>query len=162
MFFFSWKEQIFFCQLVRTVGFPLSQDFFNFQVPGLLDFFSPGTTGPRDLQGLQVPSCHVPGPSRDVPGRPGGTKSIFFAHLCIFFLPIFPLQTFFSSMYGQYRIRNQTGNNFSGTQDAITKVCNFLHFFFLIWQVSFGKLFILIVNLSGESYCEPYSGESYL
>ena len=52
MFFFSWKEQIFFCQLVRTVGFPLSQDFFNFQVPGLLDFFSPGTTGPQDLQGL--------------------------------------------------------------------------------------------------------------
>ena len=36
------------CQL----GFPLSRDFFDFQVPGLLDFFSPGTTGPRDLQGL--------------------------------------------------------------------------------------------------------------
>ena len=34
------------------VGFPLSRDFSNFQVPGLLDFFSPGTTGPWDLQGL--------------------------------------------------------------------------------------------------------------
>ena len=34
------------------LGFPLSRDFSNFQVPGLLDFFSPGTTGPRDLQGL--------------------------------------------------------------------------------------------------------------
>ena len=35
-----------------VVGFPLSRDFSNFQVPGLLDFFSPGTTGPWDLQGL--------------------------------------------------------------------------------------------------------------
>ena len=34
------------------LGFPLSRDFSNFQVPGLLDFFSPGTTGPWDLQGL--------------------------------------------------------------------------------------------------------------
>ena len=34
------------------VGFPLSRDFSNFEVPGLLDFFSPGTTGPWDLQGL--------------------------------------------------------------------------------------------------------------
>jgi hypothetical protein len=29
-----------------TIGFPLSRDFSNFQVPALLDFFSPGTTGP--------------------------------------------------------------------------------------------------------------------
>ena len=29
-------------------------------VPGLLDFFSPGTTGPRDLQGIYVLSCLVP------------------------------------------------------------------------------------------------------
>ena len=35
-----------------VLGFPLSRDFSNFQVPGLLDFFSPGTMGPRDLQGL--------------------------------------------------------------------------------------------------------------
>ena len=35
-----------------VLGFPLSRDFSNFQVPGLLDFFSPGTTGPWDLQGL--------------------------------------------------------------------------------------------------------------
>ena len=34
--------------------------------PGLLDFFSPGTTGPWDLQGLWVLSCSVP--SRDLPG----------------------------------------------------------------------------------------------
>ena len=34
------------------LGFPLSRDFSNFQVPGLLDLLSPGTTGPRDLQGL--------------------------------------------------------------------------------------------------------------
>ena len=60
MFFFSWKEQIFFCQLVRTVGFPLSQDFFNFQVPGLLDFFSPGTTGPS---GSLSPVLSCPGTS---------------------------------------------------------------------------------------------------
>ena len=43
------------------------------KVLGLLDFFSPGTTGPRDLQGLQVLSCPVPsqdlaGTSRDFPG----------------------------------------------------------------------------------------------
>ena len=57
------------------LGFPLSRDFYNFQVLGLLDFFSPRTTGPRDLQGLQVLSCLVPGPrtscprtSWDVPG----------------------------------------------------------------------------------------------
>ena len=35
-----------------TLGFPLSRDFSNFEVPGLLDLFSSGTTGPRDLQGL--------------------------------------------------------------------------------------------------------------
>jgi hypothetical protein len=29
--------------MVCSLGFPLSQDFSNFQVPGLLDFFSPGT-----------------------------------------------------------------------------------------------------------------------
>ena len=29
-----------------------SPGLFHFQVPGLLDFFGPGTTGPRDLQGL--------------------------------------------------------------------------------------------------------------
>jgi hypothetical protein len=29
-----------------------SRDFSHFQVPGLLDLFSPGTTGPWDLQGL--------------------------------------------------------------------------------------------------------------
>ena len=29
-----------------------SPGLFPFSVPGLLDFFSPGTTGPRDLQGL--------------------------------------------------------------------------------------------------------------
>ena len=29
-----------------------SPGLFHFQVPGLLDLFSPGTTGPRDLQGL--------------------------------------------------------------------------------------------------------------
>ena len=50
--------QIFLPQLTRPVnlqsalGFPLSRDFSDFQVPGLLDFFSPGATGPRDLQGL--------------------------------------------------------------------------------------------------------------
>ena len=131
-----------------VLGFPLSRDFSNFQVPGLLDFFSPGTTGPQDLQGLQVPSCHIPGPSREVPGRPGGTKSIFFLPIYAFFFP----SDFFSSMYGQHRIRNPTDNNSSGIQDAVTKVCNHLHFFFLILQVSFGKLFVLIVNLSGESY----------
>ena len=37
---------------IYVLGFPLSRDFFNFQVPGLLDFYSPGTTGPWDLQGL--------------------------------------------------------------------------------------------------------------
>ena len=35
-----------------VLGFPLSRDFSNFQVPGLLDFFSPGTKEPWDLQGL--------------------------------------------------------------------------------------------------------------
>ena len=35
-----------------VLGFPLSRDFSDFEVPGLLDFFSPGTMGPRDLQGL--------------------------------------------------------------------------------------------------------------
>ena len=40
------------------------------EVPGLLDFFSPGTTGPRDLQGLQVLSR--PG---TFPGPPGTEQS---------------------------------------------------------------------------------------
>ena len=64
-----------FTLITFQLGFPLSRNFSNFQVPGLLDLLSPGTTGPRDLQGLQVLSCLVPGPrtscpgiSRDVPG----------------------------------------------------------------------------------------------
>ena len=39
-------------QLTPGLVLAFSRDFSNFQVPGLLDFFSPGTTGPRDLQGL--------------------------------------------------------------------------------------------------------------
>ena len=86
MFFFSWKEQIFFCQLVRTVGFPLSQDFFNFQVPGLLDFFSPGTTGPS---GSLSPVLSCPGTSwRD--------QIHFFLHIYAFFFYLFfPFRLFF-------------------------------------------------------------------
>ena len=39
-------------QIVRPdSGFPLSRDFSNFQVLGLLDFFSPGTTGPSRFLG---------------------------------------------------------------------------------------------------------------
>ena len=47
-----WKMQLWYLALLEciynpiTVGFPLSRDFTNFQVPELLDFFSPGTTGP--------------------------------------------------------------------------------------------------------------------
>ena len=80
------------------LGFPLSRDFSNFQVPGLLDFFSPGTTGPWDLQGLQVPSCQVPGPSRDVPGCPGGTKFFFLFEHYFIFSTYFSPSDFFSSM----------------------------------------------------------------
>ena len=49
------------CQL----GFPLSLDFSNFQVPGLLNFFSPGTMEPLDFQGpvLSVPGSSCPGTS---------------------------------------------------------------------------------------------------
>ena len=93
MFFFSWKEQIFFCQLVRTVGFPLSQDFFNFQVPGLLDFFSPGTTGPSGSLS-PVLSCPgtFPGRSRDVLAGPNP----FFLHIYAFFFCLFfPFRLFF-------------------------------------------------------------------
>ena len=87
-----------------TLVLAFSPGLFHFQVPGLLDFFSPGTTGPRDLQGLQVLSCLVPGPrtscpgtSRDVPGQnhfplfalkvfSAGKKSTFFT---------LPFHTFF-------------------------------------------------------------------
>ena len=34
------------------VGFPLSRDFSNFQVPGLSGSLGPVLAGPRDLQGL--------------------------------------------------------------------------------------------------------------
>ena len=68
-------------QVGRQQCWHFPRDFSHFQVPGLVDFFSPGTTGPRNLQGLQVLSCPhlVPGPSRDSPGRdsPAGKPSLF-------------------------------------------------------------------------------------
>ena len=51
------------------LGFPLSWDFSNFQVLGLLDFFSPGTTGPsRSLVPVLSHLGTFPGLSRDFPG----------------------------------------------------------------------------------------------
>ena len=47
----------------------LSRDFSNFQVPGLLDFFSPGTTGPSRSLG---PVLSRPG---TFPGPPGTEQS---------------------------------------------------------------------------------------
>ena len=68
----------------------------HFQVPGLFDFLSPGTFWSRDLQGLQVLSCFVPGPSRDFLGRPGTSISIplqflevVITHLTFMILSIF-------------------------------------------------------------------------
>ena len=43
---------------ILKVGFPLSRDFSNFQVPGLSDLLSPGTTGPSRSLG-PVLSCPV-------------------------------------------------------------------------------------------------------
>ena len=38
--------------LIHSLVLAFSPGLFHFQVPGLLYFFGPGTTGPRDLQGL--------------------------------------------------------------------------------------------------------------
>ena len=67
------------------LGFPLSRDFSDFQVPGLLDFFSPGTTGPRDLQGLQVLSPGRPGTFAGLPGTSRDQISLCFCTFMHFF-----------------------------------------------------------------------------
>ena len=41
-----------FSDLTYILGFPLSRDFSNFQVPGLSGSLGPVLPGPRDLQGL--------------------------------------------------------------------------------------------------------------
>ena len=55
-----------FTLITFQLGFPLSRDFSNFNVPGLLDFFSPGTTGPsRSLGPVLSHPGTFPGLSRD-------------------------------------------------------------------------------------------------
>ena len=71
------------------LGFPLSRDFSNFQVPGLLDLLSPGTTGPSRSLG---PVLSSPGTqdllSRDFPGLPG-TSQDQFGRLFLLILQVF-------------------------------------------------------------------------
>ena len=65
------------------LGFPLSRDFLDFQVPGLLDFFSSGTTGPsRSLSPVPGTSRDLHGTSRDFPGP----NKFIFLHIYAFFL----------------------------------------------------------------------------
>jgi hypothetical protein len=71
-----------------VLGFPLSRDFSNFQVPGFLDLLSPGT-GPRDHGTFRVSRSRpalVPGPPGKSREGPGTDQITFFFSLSDFFL----------------------------------------------------------------------------
>jgi hypothetical protein len=77
-FRYSYNFRTIFLTVWYRLGFPLSRDFSDFQVPGLLDFFSPGTTGPSGSLG-PVPSS--PG---TFPGLPGTSRDQITLCFCTF------------------------------------------------------------------------------
>ena len=68
-------------------------------VPGLLDFFSPGTMGPRDLQGLQVLSPGRPGTFPGLPGTSRDQKTLCFCTFLHFFLLLLQKKKRLSTLY---------------------------------------------------------------
>ena len=80
--------------ITYLLGFPLSWDFSNFQVLGLLYLLSPGNFWSRYLQGLWVLWSLVLGPSE-------GPKPLFWSRSNT------QIETLISNTFGRYRNRNR-------------------------------------------------------